>query len=50
MQAVLRQYRGLWFLLRLNCDKALFVAMISAALVLGGWIMSVLTQGPFVIH
>ncbi|KUP92504.1 hypothetical protein [Tritonibacter horizontis] len=42
MQTLQRSYMGLGLLMRLNTDRALFFGAISAALLCGAWIASVL--------
>jgi len=50
VQAAKTQYRGLWLLVRLNWDVALFIGTIGLALSAGSWIMSAHEQVPFVIY
>ena len=50
MQTVQNGYRGLWLLMHLNWDRALYVAMITLALFAGAWLSTLLGHGPVILH
>lgn len=50
MQTMQEGYRGLQLLLSLNWDRALYIAMITFALLAATWVTTIIGHGPFLLH